>query len=62
MIEQDKHCLLCVDEMSLKANLFYHTGRDEIVGFHDIGDQKKDFLVAQNATVIMARSLYSNWK
>lgn len=40
----------------------YHTGRDEIVGFHDIGNGKDPSAYAQNALVIMARGLYSSWK
>ncbi|KAJ8909818.1 hypothetical protein NQ315_003696 [Exocentrus adspersus] len=62
LLEVDRHCIICMDEMSLKANLFYHTGRDEIIGLHDIGLETKQFLVAQNASVIMARGIYYNWK
>ncbi|XP_072399151.1 uncharacterized protein [Diabrotica undecimpunctata] len=32
MLDQDKHCSICIDEMSIKSNLFFDTGRDEIVG------------------------------
>lgn len=62
MQEEDKHCILCVDEMALKANLFYHVGSDEIVGFTEIQSGKQEFEPAYNATVIMARGLYTNWK
>lgn len=62
MLDQDKHCTLCIDEMAIKSNLFYHTGRDEIVGLVDTGNETKEFCIAQNVLVIMARGLYSNWK
>lgn len=58
----DKHCILCMDAMSIKGNLFYHLGRDEIMGFHDIGDGNKCFTIAQNAFVIMIRGIHSKWK
>lgn len=61
MFEQDKHRILCVDEMSIKANLFYHIGRDEIIGLHDTGI-KKENIIAQNVCVIMARGVFQNWK
>ncbi|XP_074040070.1 uncharacterized protein [Leptinotarsa decemlineata] len=62
MLDQDKHCFLCVDEMALKSNLFYNTGSDEIVGLQDYGNGSKEFITANHATVIMIRGLYFNWK
>lgn len=62
MLDLDKHCSLCIDEMAIKSNLFFNTGRDELVGLHDIGKKKKTYSYAKNALVIMARGLYSNWK
>ncbi|CAG9827175.1 unnamed protein product, partial [Diabrotica balteata] len=62
MLDQDKHCSICIDEMSIKSNLFFDTGRDEIVGLYDIGNGKKESIIAQNVLVIMVRGLYSNWK
>lgn len=62
MLEQDKHCVICIDEMSLKSNMFYYIGNDEIIGFEDIGTGKKKSLICKNALVIMARGLYSLWK
>lgn len=56
-MEEDKHCILCIDEMALKSNLFYNTQRDEIVGLIDVGGESKELLVAQNVLVIMARGL-----
>ena len=37
----DKICILCVDEASIKANLFYSVKHDEIIGLEDLGDGKK---------------------
>lgn len=62
MANVDRNCILCMDEMALKSSLFYHIGRDEIIGIKDYGDGKKEFDAAQNVTVIMARGLHNNWK
>lgn len=35
--EIHKYCIICFDEMSLKANLFYNSTRDKVIGFEDIG-------------------------
>lgn len=61
MIDQEKHCVLCIDEMSIKSNLFYGTGRDEIIGFENTGRKKNDYQICKNALVIMAGGLYSHW-
>lgn len=57
----ERHCILCVDEMSLKAHLFYNISQDEIIGFEDMGN-KKSAKSAKNALVIMARSIAGDWK
>ncbi|XP_024869566.1 uncharacterized protein LOC112453189 isoform X2 [Temnothorax curvispinosus] len=57
----ERHCVLCIDEMSLKSHLFYDVSRDEIIGFQDVGDNKLP-ISAKNAFVIMARSIAGNWK
>lgn len=63
MSELDKHCNICIDETYLKSNLYFDTGRDQIIGFHDIGTkERKSSLIAQNVAVIMARGLFNNWK
>jgi hypothetical protein len=33
---------------------------DEIVGFHQVGDKKKEFLPANNVLAIMARDIFEN--
>lgn len=35
MIPEDRHYILCIDEMSLKTYLFYNIDSDEVVGFQD---------------------------
>lgn len=57
----EHHCILCADEMSLKAHLFYNVSRDEIIGFEDTGYDKSS-VPAKSALVIMARSIAGNWK
>jgi hypothetical protein len=54
-------CVICADEMSIKSNLYYDIGADEIIGFHQVGD-KKEFLPANNVLAIMARGIFENWK
>jgi hypothetical protein len=53
--------MLCVDEMSIKANMFYNIGLDSVIGLEDVGS-KKAFQPAMNATVLMVRGLHGNWK
>lgn len=61
MNELDKVCVLCLGEMSIKANLYYNISRDEIVGFEDNGENKT-LKPASSATVFMVRGLKANWK
>jgi hypothetical protein len=35
MADRDKACLLLIDEISIKSNLYYNQAVDEIVGFED---------------------------
>lgn len=59
--ENDRDCILCIDEMSLKRFLFYNRRRDEVVGFHETLSGKT-YQPAKNILVLMARGLRSNWK
>lgn len=61
MNELDKVCVLCLDEMSIKANLYYNISQDKIVGFEDNGENKT-LKPASSATVFMVRGLKANWK
>lgn len=57
----ERHCTLCIDEMSLKSHLFYDVSRDEIIGFQNTGYEKSP-MPAKNALVFMARSIAGKWK
>lgn len=56
-----KLCVICFDEMSLKAHV-QQSNTDELVGFEDYGDNSKTNYVANSATVFMACGLLDNWK
>lgn len=58
----DKLCILCVDEMNIKANLFYGLDVDKITGFEDFGNGQRNFKPALSVAVIMARGLTKKWK
>ncbi|XP_050452299.1 uncharacterized protein LOC126851958 [Cataglyphis hispanica] len=57
----ERLCCLCIGEMRLRPYLFYNLSRDRIIGFHDIGVEKRRTL-ARKALVIMARSLNGDWE
>lgn len=59
--EINRDCTLCIDEMSLKSNLFYNLSKDEIIGFHETPSEKT-YHLAQNVLVLMARGIHVNWK
>ncbi|KAK9722071.1 Transposase protein [Popillia japonica] len=59
-----RECILCVHEMSLKTNLFYNKGRDEIIGFHKTNGNCM-FKPAKFAIVLFLKGLkgiHVNWK
>lgn len=60
--EMDKYCVLCVDEMSIKANFFFNITADSVVGVEDPGNGKRLFKPARTATVLLVRGIFSNWK
>ncbi|XP_077282118.1 uncharacterized protein LOC143908359 isoform X1 [Temnothorax americanus] len=57
----EKYCILCIDEASIKANLYYNISQDEVIGFEDLGDGKS-YLPACNVAVLMIRGICNNWK
>lgn len=57
----ERRCCLCVREMRLQPHLFYNLSRDRIVGFYEIGAEKRRIL-ARRALVVMARSLAGDWE
>ena len=62
MNEQEKICTLCMDEISLKTNLFYDIPGDKIVGLEDFGSNYRTNKVATSALVFLVRSITGNWK
>lgn len=58
---EEKECVLCFDEMSIKSNLFYNVSRDRIIGFHEVNGVKK-LVGAKSVLVLMARGLHKKWK
>lgn len=62
MTSKDRHCVLCIDEMSIKSNLYFDLKSDKIIGFEDTGYGDRGPQLCKNVLVIMARGLYSSWK
>jgi len=57
-----KLAVLCIDEMSIKRNLFYCTSTDDIKGFEQYGPNTKQNIPATSVLVFFLRGLTSNWK
>ena len=62
MSESSKLCTITMDEMSLKANLMYDPGKDQVIGLEDFGKGERNSLIATSALVFMARGINENWK
>ena len=58
---REKECTLCMDEISLKTNLFYSVPADKIVGLEDFGGGYRTNKVATSAFLLI-RSISGNWK
>jgi len=61
MTKKGRDCALCVDEMSLKAFLYYNYAKDEVIGFHDV-ETHKTTDVAKSVMVLMMRGIHDSWK
>lgn len=57
----ERRCSLCVNEMRLQPHLFYNLTRDQVVGFHDTGTEKR-YAFAKKALVLVARSIAGDWE
>lgn len=57
----ERLCVICIDEIALKANLYYNISRDEVIGYNNLGYKKKVLPVC-NTAVIMIRDMYKSWK
>lgn len=62
MSESSRLCTITMDEMSLKANLLYDPGKDQVIGVEDFGKGERSSLIATSALVFMARGINENWK
>lgn len=60
--DKSKYCVLCIDEMSIKAHLFYNRGTDAVVGLSEIEDTNNILRPALNVSVLMLRGIFSKWK
>jgi hypothetical protein len=56
-----KKCIICIDEMSVKCNLFYNFGTDTVIGLHDDGTTKT-LSPATSVATIKVKGITSNWK
>ena len=61
LITHDKQCVLLLDEMSLKNNLYYHRGEDRVLGMVDFGDLRTTKR-ADSVLVAMLRGIRKKWK
>jgi hypothetical protein len=62
MSPRERLCTLCMDEISLKTNLFYSVPADKIIGLEDYGGSYRTDKVATSALVIIIRSISGKWK
>lgn len=62
--EIDKYCTLSMDEMFLKAHLFYNSTRDKVIGFEDLGldNRSEKYLPACSVAVMLVRGICQSWK
>lgn len=59
---QEKLCTLCMDEISLKTNLYYDIPSDKIVGLEDYGCGYRTNNTATSALVFLPCSISGKWK
>ena len=57
-----KLAVLCIDEMSIKQNLFYCSRTDDIEGFEQYSTNTKCSTPATSVLVFFLRGLTANWK
>lgn len=62
MTADEKVCILCYDEMSIRKYLEYSKIIDQIEGFEDSGVFGRSTKFGKEALVFMVRGLYSRWK
>ena len=57
MKDDEKLCTLCMDEISLKNNLYYDISNDKIIGLEDFRSGTRTNKVANSALVILLWSM-----
>lgn len=62
MDEDDKKCMLLMDEMSLMDGLKYNQTLDKVIGVVDYGEEDRTEVWAKSVTVFMLRGIRKNWK
>jgi Transposase protein len=62
MCTRDKTCVLLIDEMSTKSNLYFNSAANKIIGFEDLGDGDRTRTVACSVLVFMVSGLATRWK
>lgn len=62
MTEQEKKCVVLIDEMSIKMCLEYNKSLDFIEGYEDLGHLGRSGKSAKLVLVVMIRGLYNKWK
>ena len=61
MDEMAKNCLICLDEVSIKDNMYFDRKSGLVIGVQDTGKQRVN-LPAKYSLAVMARGISSNWK
>ena len=59
--DQQKLCVVTLDEISLKSNLKCQSNSDELVGLEDYGHLGKTKNKANHALVFMLRGIQVKW-
>jgi hypothetical protein len=57
--ERDRLCVLCMDELSQKANLFYKVEQDKIVGIVSATFCAGCVQAVQSSTVLLIKGIFS---
>lgn len=61
MAKETKVCVLMFDEIFLDAGLTYSSIQDRLIGFHDLGESRKQTF-ANHAMVYMVKGVFKSWK
>ena len=60
-MEEERMCILSFDGMAINRALHYTKG-DNIIGFEELGDERRTNSVAGEMLVFMIRGLSAQWK